>query len=88
VRHGRVLGYVADAGWLTAGAARPAAAMDVEIGGQVHPGAMTVAWWDADAGVVLREDAITHPGGRLVLASPPFARHIAFKLARTMSDGR
>lgn len=81
-RPGRILGYLLDAAWGQAGGPGELHAQASIDLGSVRAGAMRLQWWDADQGVVLREDAIEHPGGALVLRPPPFQRHLAFKLWR------
>ena len=81
-RPGRLLGYCCDPQWVRSSLDRgtiTAARIDL---GRIAAGAMTVAWWDADRGVVLARESIVHPGGPLVLNPPAFARHIGFKLVR------
>ena len=82
-RPGRLLGYLLDLGWQTDGADRGThAGTRITVAEQIAAGAMTVAWWDADAGRQLSEQRIDHPGGALVLAVPAWNRHLAFKLIR------
>ena len=82
-RPGRVLFYLQDRAWSVR--YQPGASIteaQVIIGDDVKAGAMTVAWWDADLGKIIREDDINHTGGRLSLACPTFAGHLAGKLHR------
>ena len=81
-RPGRMLGYCCDPQWVRSSLDRGAiTAARIDLG-RIAAGAMTVAWWDADRGVVLARESIVHPGGPLVLNPPAFARHIGFKLVR------
>lgn len=80
---GRMLGYLLDQEWgRSGGDGTTIADAQIVVGESVQPGAMRVAWWDADAGSMLADTAIAHPGGRLSVTAPAFRRHLAFKLWR------
>lgn len=82
-RPGHILGYLLDLDWQAHGTVSPPhPATQVTIGAQIPAGAMTLAWWDADAGRELSRQPLTHPGGALVLTAPAWRRHLAFKLLR------
>jgi len=83
-RPGRVLGHLLDRSWSSVGGAgSDVADALIVVGDDIAAGAMRVEWWNADTGAIVAEDELLHPGGRLVLASPLFQRHLAFKLVRT-----
>jgi hypothetical protein len=82
-RPGRMLGYIVDRTWGMGGDASQLADTTLSIGDDIKAGSMTIAWWDADRGVVLQTQQFTHPGGTLVLRPPSFSRHLAFKLWRS-----
>ncbi len=83
VRPGRMLGYVANHQWSGEGGdLEPHSGIQVRIGSQVAPGPCRIEWWDANRGVLLGVQEITHPGGALDLSAPTFLHHIAFKLER------
>lgn len=80
---GRMLGYVLDPVWGRDGGA--GATVDpgqIVLGESVQPGAMQIAWWDADGGVELSRRRLDHAGGRLTIDLPSFRRHLAFKAWR------
>ena len=82
-RHGRMLGYVQDAQWATDHTEPALRSGDrLVLGNAIAAGTMNIAWWDADRGVVIRTDTITHPGGRLEVTMPDFSAHLAFKAWR------
>jgi hypothetical protein len=82
-RPGRLLGYLVDREWQTHGLAAPEhPPTAITIGAQVAAGAMTIAWWDADRGCQLSASDFQHAGGELVVTSPAWRRHLAFKLLR------
>ncbi|MFW5750874.1 MAG: hypothetical protein ACOCZK_04410, partial [Planctomycetota bacterium] len=82
-RPGRILGYLLDERWgRSGGAAPPLRDGRCVIGTNIGSGAMTVEWWDAEAGTMLSQHSWQHPGGELALAIPTFRRHLAFKLLR------
>ncbi len=82
-RPGRILGYLLDERWgRGGGAAPPLSDGRCVIGANIGPGAMSVEWWDAEAGTRLAQRSWQHPGGELALAIPTFRRHLAFKLLR------
>ena len=82
-RPGRMLGYLADVAWACTGTSHVQhAAAELFIGDQVAAGDCRVEWWDADLGMVIANQTIHHPGGRLILKPPAFTHHIAFKLMR------
>lgn len=82
-RPGRLLGYLLDQAWGFDGreAGRLEGAL-VVVGESVAAGTVAVEWWDADTGRIIGRRTWLHPGGRLVLEAPAFARHLAFKLSR------
>ncbi len=81
-RRGRILGYVVDRAW-SLGEATGAVSDGVLLpSAAAAPGAMTIAWWDADRGCELSRRDFTHGGGLLELPIPPFTGHVAFKLWR------
>ena len=41
---------------------------------------LVIEWWDADKGVLLKSLTIANPQQQLALKTPPFKRHIAFKI--------
>jgi len=83
MRPGRMLGYILDPNWGTVGGEPPRIADGkLLIGGSIAAGRLAAEWWNADTGVRSATDAITHPGGELRLALPPFAGHLGFKLYR------
>jgi hypothetical protein len=53
------------------------------VGDNIPPGPMRIEWWNADTGALLEREDVVHLGGRLVLESASFQRHVAFKLVRT-----
>jgi hypothetical protein len=78
-----MLGYLADVAWACTGTSHVQhAAAELFIGDQVAAGDCRVEWWDADLGMVIANQTIHHPGGRLILKPPAFTHHIAFKLMR------
>ncbi len=82
-RPGRMLGYLLDRTWgLTGGPGQRLTGATVQISDDAKGGSLHLEWWDAEAGTVIAEETIVHPGGRLVVNVPPFSRHVAFKLWR------
>jgi hypothetical protein len=82
-RPGRLLGYVLDHEWGKNGtSAIQHSAVNIQIGSNINPGKIIVAWWDANHGTIIRTDTITHAGGPLIITPPAFTQHIAYKLAR------
>ncbi|WP_404421537.1 hypothetical protein [Nibricoccus sp. IMCC34717] len=49
---------------------------------EVGAGRWRVRFWDTSAGVAISDDIIAHPGGELVLSTPPVKRHVAAILER------
>ena len=83
LRPGRSLGYVLDRGWgKNGGNGQAISGATLRLGSEVAAGTMRLQWWDADRGVILADQTLTHTGGRLQLAPPEFRRHLAFKLWR------
>lgn len=82
-RPGRILLYLQDRTWAVGYRNAPVhdQAM-VTVGEEVAAGRMRLEWWDADTGIITQAREFDHPGGRLELAVPAFARHCAAKLAR------
>lgn len=81
-RPGHLLGYVCDESWTFNGAASTNEPTTITIGSAVQAGDMTLEWWDADHGRLLKTETIAHRGGALTITSPLFQRHMAFKLTR------
>ncbi len=82
-RPGRMLGYVLDRDWGLSGDDAPT--IDnarITVGSEVRAGSVHVEWWNADTGTIIARTTHDHPGGRLDLEAPPFARHLAFKMTR------
>ena len=48
----------------------------------VPAGSWKVTWWDSEKGVPLASSVVTHPGGTLMLQTPPVTRHAAVALTR------
>ena len=85
VRPGRVLGYCLDSAWGGhGGAAATIGGATIDLG-QRPAGNYHIEWWNADSGERMDGHGMSHPGGDMVLAIPPFARHIAFKFARDLN---
>ncbi len=83
VRPGRILGYCSDSEWTMDGLIMDERSdARIILGEQVKPGAMDLEWWDADRGVILNRETITHAGGPLRLSPPAFRRHLGFKVVR------
>lgn len=83
LRPGRALGHILDLAWQEDGGdGRQRSGVAVVVGEEVAPGSLVVEWWDADRGTLRAREVLVHRGGRLVLAPPPFRRHLAFKLVR------
>jgi hypothetical protein len=81
-RPGRILGYAFDTAWARKGAVSgPIDGARITVGDS-QPGPIRVEWWDPEKGVVLDKKAFAHTGGMLTIATPPFERHVAFKLWR------
>ncbi len=84
IRPGRALVYVVDRGWAggasTAGAHVGAA---IDLGATIPAGMVTVECWDADTGTLRARWNQFHPGGELLMALPPFQRHLALKVMRS-----
>lgn len=82
-RPGRMLIYLQEPGWAGKGGdASTTTAARITIANDAKPGTMAWEWWHADQGVVIARGGIEHPGGRLEIALPPFAGHLAGKLWR------
>ena len=80
---GRMLGYVLDIRWgINGGDGEEVSGYNLVAGETVAAGSLVLEWWDPDRGERLGSSRISHPGGRLVLPTPAFRRHLAFKLRR------
>ena len=82
LRRGRILGYVADIDWCSSGRDRRLESTSLTVLDHVDAGAMQLEWWNADQGVVVERRLIDHPGGALIITTPKFVNHLAFKLWR------
>ncbi len=83
-RPGRMLGYLLDREWgVTGGPGHPVNGASIVISDDAKGGTLHLEWWDADTGTVLKQEILTHGGGRLAVTVPEFSRHLAFKLWRT-----
>lgn len=84
-RPGRILGYLLDYEWgrMEVAGERPAVSgARVRVKNDMPPARLQVQWWDADQGVIIKEETLAHPGGNFDLHPPDFRRHLAFKLWR------
>ena len=82
-RPGRILLYLQDRTWAVEYSdALPHTQASILIGETVAAGQLRLEWWDADTGAITQAREFDHPGGRLELAVPSFARHCAAKLSR------
>ncbi|TVR40129.1 MAG: hypothetical protein EA402_14030 [Planctomycetota bacterium] len=85
VKPGHLLGYIQDSAWGFDGRlASDQQRHRITIGNAVEAGKLQLEWWDADRGILLSTDTISHPGGRLDLQTPAYRRHLAWKLTRVL----
>ncbi len=82
-----IYAYLLDWNWGFDGTQAPLhQAIEIRIGNKVQAGRFELEWWDASLGVCLSRTQIQHQTGPLVISSPAFRRHLAFKLRRTARD--
>ena len=86
-RPGYLLGYVMNYQWGYDGSEPAQALISTITIGKVSPGTINVEWWDADVGRVIANKTLDHTGdGDLKIVTPPFTKHLAYKLKRTQAD--